>query len=207
LNRAINVFNEAERARRNKERLASTIPFIPQFQAWATKHRDLARRADEDQASLVKSAPRWAKAISFALKASNASNPAIAGSAFLRGRWTLLRKMQDGADDLGRLLQACPGDPGEWAENLTPSVVSERLKQADQAIAALAFTHDRLAAAAAFLSESNLVKVSAWSKLPSSPINFTAVRTAASIEVRAGIANEVWRARIGFPAPLPMVSV
>lgn len=211
---ARNVLAQTERERREMEALAQLARDAPAWLSWAQENRPLAASVEARHGQFAKALPKLRRTLARALKGIippevlSPKDPAalLRGGAFLGGGWRLQRDLEDA----GRILRALPandaGDPAAWAEALAPTLRTQRLAEARQAVHLLRRTHQRLIAAEAFLSEPSFQTLGRWSKHPEAPTDFELSWVGASATIRHR--EEFWRGPLtsSSPSALPALS-
>lgn len=196
LNRAVNVYLQAERTKRNAVSLVEEVRAIGARRTWIVTQRAQVKRLSEIHDSLAREAPKLRGALSRALR--TATSTGVSGGGFLRGTWKAGRELDVADAALRRLLDLAGSDVEGWVENLAPRVVAEYLDEARRTTSVLKRIAGRAQEAAAFLSASNMERMAQWGRSGQAPMDFVAIRTGSSVDLRAG--EERWRGPVGVGA-------
>lgn len=212
MNRALNLFMEGERAKKDGMDLFHLARRAPRLLEWIDAHRLAARRAGAAHADLAKSARHMRRALALALKPDGFARDRgfladkmighVPGSAFLAGGWSLEADLDKAAAVLRQIPTGTEQELLAWIDGLAPSVRAKRLAEVKASREALIKVANRVHTASTFLMEHTIDVLVRWSKCENPPINFTIVRTGSRVEFRHK--DEVWRGPLGYFAVEPV---
>lgn len=201
---AKNQFRRSQKEREEAAGLFHHVRRAPAMTSWAAASLDPIRAAESAHRDFARSMRPLRLALSRAIKTSGGSLRLpnghtvgwIMGPTFLTGAWPLEREVTEALKKLEALAAEAGADPQAWAEGMAPTLRREKLKTAREARQALVRTSDRVAAAVAFLSTSNVEALVTWSKMENAPIAFQVSHTGNKVDLRQG--NDRWLGPLGL---------
>ncbi len=208
--RAINLFNETERARADGVKLKTHMQRIPVYLDWVDMNRALATEVALAHSSFTHQLRRVRAVLSRTLrssggvaldrqKAGDVALGRVTGAGFLSGTWNIGADLDQAVASFQTFPDLKGDDLRAYIEDLAPSVRAQRCKQLIQARDALKRTKERIETAREFLSPGNVEILGRWSRSDSSPIQFSISTTATRITVRHG--DAMWQGPALLPSP------